>query len=58
MLVRSDKFQKADRVTQRAMQQWPDLTRRHCMLGVFSFNLNRLEDAAVAFRQAITLDAA
>ncbi len=30
----------------------------HCMLGVFLFDLNRLEDAAAELRQAITLDAA
>ena len=57
-LQRTDEFSKAERVTERAVQQWPDYARGDCTREVSLFNLNRLEDAAVAFRWAIALDAA
>lgn len=54
-LQQADRFQEAEVVARRAVDQYPELPNAHCVLGVALFHLERIEDAVVAFRQAVAI---
>ena len=54
-LQRDDKYGDAEIVTRMVIEKWPDLPNAHCTHGVALFHLNRIEEAADAFRRAADL---